>query len=125
LRNGKRRRKVSYPRVVTFNGNSGIPDAIPWLEKIPLTNESSYMLGYAYQQVGRSKESVQAFARLFGVNPESAGAYLLTGQMLIKKQLDNAGLEQGKRALALDPKLPEAHYLLGEIAMFHGLLTEC
>ena len=103
---------------------SRFADAISWLEKAPQTNESIYMLGYAYEQAGRSQESVQAFARLFGLDPKSAGAYLLTGQMLLKRQLDKAAFEQFKKALILDPKLPEAHYLLGEIALFRGLLPE-
>ncbi len=94
--------------------------AIPWLEKVPATNESSYMLGYAYQQAGDMAHSVAAFARLFGVNPTSAAAHLVTGQMLIKKQLEEPGAAEVGVALSMDPNIPEAHYLLAEVKMFKG-----
>jgi tetratricopeptide (TPR) repeat protein len=103
---------------------SQAPLAIPWLEKIPPTNESSYMLGYAYQQAGQPEKAVGAFAQLFGVPPTSASAHLLTGQMLIKRQLEDAGGLEVKKALSTDPKIPEAHFMLGEIAMFHGRVEE-
>jgi tetratricopeptide (TPR) repeat protein len=100
------------------------PKAIPWLEKLPPTNESTYMLGYAYQQAGQPDQSVAAFARLFGLNPQSAAAHLLTGQMLIKKQLEDAGIEEVKKALRIDPNIPQAHFVLGEIDMFRGLVSD-
>jgi tetratricopeptide (TPR) repeat protein len=103
---------------------SQAPKAIPWLEKIPATNESSYMLGYAYYLAGQEEKSVAAFARLFGQDPQSAAAHLMTGQMLIKRQLEEAGVEEVKRALQMNPKMPEAHFLLGEIAMFHGKVAD-
>jgi superkiller protein 3 len=103
---------------------SEAPKAIPWLEKIPPTNESSYMLGYAYQQAGQKEQAVNAFARLFGVAPNSAAAHLLTGQMLIKRQLEDAGAEQIRQALVLNPSIPQGHFMLAEIAMFHGKVDE-
>lgn len=94
--------------------------AIPWLESVAATNESSYMLGYAYEQAGRKQDAVGAFARLFGVPTDSAAAHLLTAQLLLKKQLDNEGAEEAAKALAIDAKIPEAHFVLGEVAMFRG-----
>lgn len=94
--------------------------AIPWLESIPPSNESSYMLGYAYEQTGRKDDAAGAFARLFGVRPDSAAAHLLTAQLLLKKQLENEGAEEAAKALAIDPKIPEAHFVIAEVAMFRG-----
>jgi tetratricopeptide (TPR) repeat protein len=51
---------------------SQAPKAIPWLEKVPGVNEANYMLGYAYLQTKQPNESEAAFARLFGLKPESA-----------------------------------------------------
>jgi tetratricopeptide (TPR) repeat protein len=103
---------------------SQAPKAIPWLEKVPATNESSYMLGYAYYQTGDEEKAVASFARLFGVGPQSAAAHLLTGEMLIKRQFEDAGAEEIRKALVLNPRIPEAHYVLGEIAMFRGRVAD-
>jgi tetratricopeptide (TPR) repeat protein len=103
---------------------SQAPKAIVWLEKVPATNESSYMLGYAYYQTGEKEKGVASFARLFGVGPQSAAAHLLTGEMLIKRQLEDAGAEEIRKALAINPRIPEAHYVLGEITMFHGRVAD-
>ena len=103
---------------------SQAPKAILWLEKVPATNESSYMLGYAYYQTGEKEKGVASFARLFGVAPQSAAAHLLTGEMLIKRQLEDAGADEIRKALAINPRIPEAHYVLGEITMFHGRVAD-
>ena len=94
--------------------------AIPWLEKVPNSNEANYMLGYAYVLTGQIDRSTAAFARLFAVDPKSAAAHLVAGQMLIKKEYESQALEELKKAMALDPKLPETHFLLGEIAIYQG-----
>src|SRR5581483_7879388 len=60
-----------YKESVLFIGQSYFmlsqgPKAIPWLEKVPNSNEANYMLGYAYLQNKQQAESEAAFARLFG-----------------------------------------------------------
>jgi tetratricopeptide (TPR) repeat protein len=98
--------------------------AIPWLESVPPSNESSYMLGFAYEQAGRKDDAAGAFAQLFGVKRDSAAAHLLTAQLLLKKQLENEGAEEAAKALAIDPKIPEAHFVIAEVAMFRGKVEE-
>ena len=99
---------------------SQAPKAIPWLEKLPASNEANYMLGYAYVQVKQPDKSEAAFARLFGVPPESAAGHLMATQMLLKKDFDSEAAKEVTTALQLNAKLPEAHFLLGEIAIFRG-----
>ena len=99
---------------------SQAPKAIPWLEKEVASNEANYMLGYAYLQLKQPGKSEAAFARLFGVPPESAAGHLLAAQMLLKKDFDNEAAQEISAALQLNAKLPEAHFLLGEIAIFRG-----
>lgn len=99
---------------------SQAPKAIPWLEKEPASNEANYMLGYAYLQVKQPEKSEAAFARLFGVPPESAAGHLMAAQMLLKKDFDGEAAREATTALQLDRRLPEAHFLLGEIAIFRG-----
>lgn len=103
---------------------SQAPSAIPWLEKVPTLNEANYMLGYAYLQIAKRDQSEVAFARLFGLHPDSAAAHLLAGQMMLKKEYEPEAVAEVNKALTLDPKLPEAHYLLGEVAIFRGRLEE-
>src|SRR5256885_12804662 len=91
---------------------SQAPKAIPWLEKLPSVNEANYMLGYAYLQTAQQDQAEAAFARLFGLKPESAAGHLLAGQMMLKKEYHDQAVIEVNKALALDSKLPEAHFLL-------------
>jgi tetratricopeptide (TPR) repeat protein len=99
-------------------------NAIPWLEKLPNTNEANYMLGYAYLQTHQESKSQAAFARLFQVNPDSAAGHLVAGQMLIKKEFYVEAAAELAKALAIDPKLPETHFLLSELAILGGRMDE-
>jgi len=103
---------------------SQAPKAIPWLEKVQTVNEANYMLGYAYLQTAQQDQSEAAFARLFGLKPDSAAGHLLAAQMMLKKEYEDQAVVEVNKALALDPKLPEAHFLLGEVAIFRGTLDE-
>ena len=103
---------------------SQAPKSIPWLEKIPASPEANYMLGYAYLQTHELEQSHLAFSRLFGLPPTSAGAYLVSGQMLLKKEYETEALGEVQKAVALNPNLPEAHFILGEIAISRHLFDE-
>ncbi len=94
--------------------------AIPWLEKVTNTNEANYMLGYAYVLANRYDDSEAAFARLFGVKADSAAGHLVAAEMLVKKEFEKYAVTEARKAVALDPKLPGAHFLLGEIAIYSG-----
>jgi tetratricopeptide (TPR) repeat protein len=100
------------------------PQAIPWLERVNAVNEANYMLGYAYLQTHRLNDSRAAFARLFGVPPDSPQAHLLTAGMYLKKEFEDLAESEARQAVALDPKLPQAHFVLGEIAIYRGRLDE-
>lgn len=99
---------------------SKAPESIPWLSKLPDVNEANYMLGYAYLQAGQPAESERAFARLFKLKPESAAGHLLAAQLLLKKEYREAALSEIQKAVQLDPTLPEAHFILGEIEIAQG-----
>ncbi len=98
--------------------------AIPWLEKTAPSVEVSYMLGNAYLQVKDVDRAEIAFAHLFGAEPKSAGAHLLAAELMLKREYEDAALNQAKEAIALDSKLPGAHFLLGEIAIAHFQIEE-
>jgi len=94
--------------------------AIPYLERVrqwmPNANaDSGYVLGLCYLNAQRLDDARGAFAKEFDVNPDSAAAYLLLGNMLMKANLPEMAADQASKALQLDPKLPLAHFMLGEV----------
>jgi tetratricopeptide (TPR) repeat protein len=104
-------------------------EAIPLLKQVtawyPSANvDASYVLGLSYIQVQNYDEARKAFATMYGVAPDSAGSYLFFARMLLRQGYDPIAEENAKKALALDPKLPLAHFLLGEFYMFKSRLPE-
>ncbi|MGA8730603.1 MAG: tetratricopeptide repeat protein [Terracidiphilus sp.] len=105
-----------------------IPQAIPFLERSRAAVQSAnidpdYVLALCYADVQRYDDSRHAFAAQFGFAPDSAQAYLLAGRLFLRRELrDEAGGEAAK-ALAIDPNLPLAHELLGEVALARGDVT--
>jgi tetratricopeptide (TPR) repeat protein len=109
---------------------SGRPaEAIPFLEKVqswfPRANvDAAYILGIAYIQTKDYPHARTAFARMFDVPPDSAAAYLFTARMLLRQEFDPVAEEYAQKAVALDPKLPLAHYLLGELHLYKSRVPE-
>jgi tetratricopeptide (TPR) repeat protein len=104
-------------------------DAIPYLEKVqswyPRANvDASYILGVAYIQAKQYPQARAAFAKMFGVPPDSAQAYLFCGRMLLRLDFAPVAEEYGLKAVALDPKLPMAHYLLGELYLYQSKVDQ-
>jgi superkiller protein 3 len=99
-------------------------EAIPYLEKasrlIPGSGEIAYALGTCYIQTRNPDKSREAFARMFKVQQSSAAAYLINAQMMVRQQFEELAEQELKRAVNLDPKLPEVHFLLGEMAIYHA-----
>jgi tetratricopeptide (TPR) repeat protein len=109
---------------------SGRPaDAIPLLEKVqtwfPRANvDASYILGVCYIQTRQYSQARKAFARMFDVPPDSAASYLFTARMLLRQEFDPVAEEYAQKAVALDPKLPLAHFLLGELYLFKSRIPD-
>jgi tetratricopeptide (TPR) repeat protein len=103
-------------------------DALPHLERTRLAApdnlELAYVLGMTYIQTRQVERARQAWARTFGVDAQSAAAHLLTAQMMIRAEHDDLADAELRLALQRDPKLPHAHYLLGQTALFRGKLDE-
>jgi tetratricopeptide (TPR) repeat protein len=100
-------------------------EAIAYLEKARTTVQQAnidpnYVLAICYAEVGRYDDSRHAFAAQYGFPPDSAEAYLLAGRMFLRRELSNQAQVQATRALQLNPGLPLAHELLGEIALAKG-----
>jgi Flp pilus assembly protein TadD len=105
-----------------------LAEAIPYLEEVrpfvPDDIKLAYALGMAYAQTRQTDKARESFARTFHVSPTSAAAHLIAGQMMNRLELEDLAEAELKAALQQDPKLPEVHYLLGQIAMFRSRLDE-
>ena len=109
---------------------SGRPaEAIPPLEKVqawyPRANvDASYILGLCYIQTKDYPQARKAFARMFEVPADSAASYLFTARMLLRQEFDPIAEEYAQKAIALDPKLPLAHFFLGELHLYKSRVPE-
>ena len=109
---------------------SGRPsEAIPLLEKVqawyPRANvDATYILGLCYIQAKEYPQARTAFARMFAVPPDSAASYLFTARMLLRQEFDPIAEEYAEKAIALDPRLPLAHFFLGELHLYKSRIPE-
>src|SRR5260370_21739247 len=104
-------------------------EAIPYLEKVQswyrnASVDASYILGVAYIQTKNYPSARAAFAKMFQVPPDSSAAYLFTARLLLRLDFGPIAEENGKKAVELDPKLPLAHQLLGELYLYQSKIPE-
>jgi tetratricopeptide (TPR) repeat protein len=104
-------------------------DAIPLLEKVQgwysrANVDAAYILGICYIQTKNYDQARHAFAKMFDVPPDSAASYLFTARMLLRQEYDPVAEEYAQNAVALDPKLPLVHFLLGELYLYKSRIPE-
>jgi tetratricopeptide (TPR) repeat protein len=103
--------------------------AIPLLERSQswyrVANvDALYVLGLCEIFVKDFDGARAVFAKMFDVPTDSGASYLFTARMLIRQDLGVAGEKYAQKAVALDPKLPLAHYLLGELYLSQSKIPE-
>jgi tetratricopeptide (TPR) repeat protein len=104
-------------------------EAIAPLEKVqtwyPSANvDAAYILGMCYLQTKDYPSARRAFARMLGVPDDSAAGYLFAARMLLRQDFTPVAEEYAKKAVELDPKLPRAHMLLGELYLYKSRIPE-
>jgi tetratricopeptide (TPR) repeat protein len=104
-------------------------EAIPLLEKartaVPSANvDPNYVLGVCYIAVRRYDDARHAFALQYGFAPDSAPAYLLAARLLLRQENPAMAESYARQAIALQPSIPLAHLLLGEVDLARGQLPE-
>jgi tetratricopeptide (TPR) repeat protein len=97
--------------------------AIPYLERVrqwmPNANaDANHVLGLCYMNAQRYDEARAAFARQYAVSADSAAAYLVAGSMLMDANLPELAAQDAQKALEISPKLPLAHFMLGEVYLY-------
>src|ERR1700683_2984064 len=96
--------------------------AIPLLEKAHLsiarTNiDSNYVLGLCYLDTRRYDDARKAFATQYNFPPDSPSAYLLAARLMLRRDYLPVADTFAEKAIALDPNLPMAHLLIGQIRL--------
>jgi tetratricopeptide (TPR) repeat protein len=104
-------------------------EAIPLLEKahtaVAAANvDPNYVLGVCYIAVRRYDDARHAFALQYGFAPDSAPAYLLAARLLLRQENPAMAENYARQALAIQPALPLAHLLLGEVDLARAQLPE-
>src|SRR5262249_17318798 len=104
-------------------------DAIPYLEKVQgwyakANVDAAYILGLCYIQSKDYPQARKAFAGMVDVGPDSAASYLFTARMLLRQEFVPVAEEYAKKAAELDPMLPLAHFLLGELYLFKSQIPD-
>jgi tetratricopeptide (TPR) repeat protein len=106
-----------------------LAEAIPELEKVQTwyasaNVDAAYILGICYIQTKDYPNARKAFAKMFDVPAESAASYLFTARMLLRQDFAPVAEEYAHKAVALDPKLPLVHQLLGELYLYHSQIED-
>jgi tetratricopeptide (TPR) repeat protein len=104
-------------------------EAIGPLERVqtwfPSANvDAAYILGMCYIQTKDYPSARKSFAKMFAVPADSAASYLFTARMLLRQDFSPVAEEYAKKAVDIDPKLPLAHALLGELYLYKSRLPE-
>lgn len=104
-------------------------DAIPLLEFASAKGslgkaDPNYILALCYMDTHRYDDARKAFAAQFGFSPDSAEAYLLAARMLLRREYLPIAQSYAQKAVEMEPSLPLAHELLGEIALAGDHLDE-
>lgn len=104
-------------------------DAIPLLELAGAQGslgkaDPNYILALCYMDTHRYDNARHAFAAQFGFPPDSAEAYLVAARMLLRREYLPIAQSYAQKSVELEPSLPLAHELLGEIALAGDHLDE-
>ncbi len=86
--------------------------------------DPNYVLALCYIDVRRYDDARHAFAAQFGMAPDGAPAYLLAARMLLRREYLPVAEDFARKAIAIQPGLPLAHALLGEIQLAGNHLDE-
>ncbi|MBB5342728.1 putative Zn-dependent protease [Edaphobacter lichenicola] len=96
--------------------------AIPFLERAnsPIASvnaDGTYVLAICYLEVHRYEDARRIFAQQYKISADSAASYLFLGRMLLRRNYPAESEQMARKALQIEPGLPLAHLLLGQLAL--------
>jgi predicted Zn-dependent protease len=97
-------------------------EAIPLLERanstIAAANvDGTYVLAASYLDVHRYDDARRLFAEQYKLPDDSAATYLFLGRILLRHNLPTEAEHMTRKAIELQPGLPQAHLLLGQLVL--------
>lgn len=103
--------------------------AIPLLERANTTIASvnadgTYVLAVCYLDVHRYDDARHIFAKQYKLPTDSAASYLLLARMLLRRNEPAAAEQMARKALEIEPGLPLAHLLIGQVALSRSRADE-
>jgi predicted Zn-dependent protease len=103
--------------------------AIPLLERAnsPIASnnaDGTYVLAVCYLDVHRYDDARRIFAQQYKLPADSAASYLFLGRMLFRRNYPVESEQMTRKALELEPRLPLAHLLLGQLALSRSQAAE-
>jgi predicted Zn-dependent protease len=103
--------------------------AIPLLEHAnsPIASDNAdgtYVLAVCYLDVHRYDDARRIFAQQYKLPADSAGSYLFMARMLLRRNFPVESEQMARKALELEPRLPLAHLLLGQLALARSQAAE-
>jgi tetratricopeptide (TPR) repeat protein len=93
--------------------NQAIADLEAAVTAAPDQSQAHFLLGQAYNHVGRYPDAAEEFTTVLDLDPENAAAHHNLGVTYFQLQDPNAAVEQFQAALAIDPDDADTHYQLG------------
>jgi tetratricopeptide (TPR) repeat protein len=81
--------------------------------------ETAYFLGIAYLKAKKVSEAAELFAKLQVTMGDSAALRVLFGRAYVVTHFPEPAIAEFRKAIALDPKYPRAHSLLGYAYLDH------
>jgi tetratricopeptide (TPR) repeat protein len=108
---------------LSYYGLGQCGSTIPLLEQVsphlPAGQaDAPYILGSCYARTQQLDKARQAFAAMFGTQPDSAMAHFMLAKMLVRLNLEDQAGPEIEKALTIDTRLPMAHFLRGEILLY-------
>ena len=121
--------EAAQMRGLTLFGLGHPAEAIPLLQLASSKGslgktDPSYILALCYMDTHSYDDARHAFAAQFGFAQDSADAYLVTARMLLRREYLPVAQTFAAKSVELEPSLPLAHELLGEIALAGNHLDE-
>ena len=102
-------------------------DALPHLETAVQARRSpevAHVLAQAAVQAGQPDTARRALALALGFDQDRAEAFVATGQLMARLDMHDMAEVALRAAVARNPTVIQAHYLLGQEALFRGRLDE-
>jgi predicted Zn-dependent protease len=79
--------------------------------------DGTYVLAICYLEVHRYDDARRIFAQQYKIPADSAASYLFLGRMLLRRNYPVESEQMARKALQIEPGLPLAHLLLGQLAL--------